>query len=229
MTAVIVLVGVVPSPVAHSQPIDLSQQEIGARPRGFAFWQAGRTDPGHWAVVGDGASPGGIAIQRSDRDVSAQAALAVDVALSARNARIRARFKLVDGSRPSAGVVLRLAGPDDYYVVRAGAHEQRISLLHVVRGVSKEIAGVDAGISEGHWQTLEVVAQDNEFTISLDDRWVLTAFDYGECAAGQFGIWAEGDGIARFDQIEISPLQSGFETPEQQGRFGEMKAFDGSY
>src|SRR5262249_11306317 len=156
-------------------------------------------------------------IQRSDKDRSVRAALAVYTPLSALNATVRTRFKLVDGSMPSAGVVLRLTGPDDYYVVRASAHEQRVSLLHVVRGVSKEVAGVDADIAEERWQSLEVVAQDKEFTISLDDRWVLTAFDYSELVGGQFGIWTERDGTTRFGRIEISPLKSGFEGSDLQG------------
>ena len=84
-------------------------------------------------------------------------------------------------------------------------------MLHVVHGAAKEVAGVNAEIAEQHWQTLEVAVRDNEFTISLDDRWVLTAFDYSRLMGGQFGIWTERDNVTRFDQIEISPLATGLE------------------
>jgi hypothetical protein len=207
------------SRIAQCQPIDLSHQAIGALPEEFAFWRAGRIDLGHWAVVADSASPGGAAIQRMDKDRSVQAALAVYTPLSALNATMRTRFKLVDGSMPSAGVALRVTGPDDYYLVRASSFEQRVSLLHVVHGTAEEIAGVDDGISKEHWQTLEVLVRDSEFTISLDDRWVLTAFDRKGLTVGQFGIWTERDDVTRFDLIEITPLTN-FEPSNWRARFG---------
>ena len=208
------------SSIAQGHPIDLSNLEIGGRPEQFAFWRSGQIDLGHWAIVGDAASPGGTAIQRSDKDRSVQAALAVYAPLSALNATIRTRFKLVDGSMPSAGVALRVAGPDDYYLVRASGYEQRVSLLHVVHGTAEEIAGVVADVSKEHWQTLEVLVRDSEFTISLDDRWVLTAFDRKSLTVGQFGIWTERDDVTRFDRIEITPLTDSPEPSDWRARFG---------
>jgi hypothetical protein len=181
--AVLVLIigiGTVPFSIAQSRPIELSSGEIGAPPHRFAFWRAGLA-VGHWVVVDDdSASYGGPAIQRSDTDRSAQTALAVYTPVSERDARIRTHFKLIGGSTPSAGVALRITGPHDYYLVRASVDDQRVSLLHIVRGVPEEIAGVDADVARDHWQTLEVVARGNGFTISLDDQWVLTAFDDGK-------------------------------------------------
>jgi hypothetical protein len=232
MMAVLILtigMGMGFSRIAQCQPIDLSHQAVGALPEAFAFWRAGRIDLGHWAVVGDSASPAGVAIQRSDKDRSVQAALAVYTPLSALNATIRTRFKLVDGSMPSAGVVLRVTGPDDYYLVRASSYDQRVSLLHVVHGTAEEVAGVDADVSKEHWQTLAVLVRDSEFTISLDDRWVLTAFDRNGLAVGQFGIWTERDDVTRFDQIEISLLKGYSERPDLQGRFGGLTSAAGGH
>jgi hypothetical protein len=121
----IVGIGAGPFSIAQSRPIDLSDQEIGVPPRAFAFWRAGRTDVGHWTVVGDAVSAGGTVIQRSDTDRSVQTALAVYTPLSARDGRIRTRFELIAGSTPSAGVALRIIDPGDYYLVRASADEQR--------------------------------------------------------------------------------------------------------
>jgi hypothetical protein len=57
------------------------------------------------------------------------------------------------------------------------AFEGRVALVRVPDDAAEEIAGADADIAKDHWQTLEVVADGDGFTISLDDRWVLTAFD----------------------------------------------------
>ena len=147
--------------------------------------------------------------------------------MSALNAKVQMRFKLIDGSMPSAGIVLRVTGADDYYLVRASSYQQRVSLIHVVHGAAEEIAGVNADVSEQHWQTLQVVARDNEFTISLDDRWILTAFDRRGLTAGQFGVWTERDDTTRFDQIEISPLTSGVEQSDLRARFGAPSSSSG--
>jgi hypothetical protein len=209
-----------PFSFAQSRAVDPPRQEVGAPPQQFAFWRAGQADVAHWVVVGDSTGPGGTTIERSDTDRSVHNALAVYTAVSARNARIRTHFKLIAGSTPSAGLALRVTGPDDYYLVRASEDEQRVSLFHVVSEVSEEIAGVDADITRDHWQTLEVTARDNEFTIWLDDQVVLTVFDDSKLGAGQFGIWTERDDVTRFNQVEISPLPSGYERFDLQDRSG---------
>jgi hypothetical protein len=176
---------------------------------------------GFWPdLAGIAATPDGAAIERSDTDRSVQPALAVYTSLSALNARIQTHFRLLDGSTLSAGVALRILSPQDYYLVRASVEEQRVSLNHVVRGVSQEIAGVDADIVRDHWQTLEVSARDTGFTILLDGQWILTAFDDGSLASGQLGIWTERDDVTRFSQIEISTLRSDHERSDLQARFG---------
>ena len=215
-------IGVSAGPVsfAQSRSTDPSRQEIGVPPQQFAFWRAGQADVAHWVVVGDSMGPGGTAIERSDTDRSVDNALAVYTAVSARDARIRTHFKLIAGSVPSAGLALRVTGPDEYYLVRASEDEQRVSLFRVVGEASEEIAGVDADITRDHWQALEVSASDNEFTGWLNDQWVLTVFDDGKLSAGQFGIWTERDDATRFNQVEIIPLPTGYERFDLQGRSG---------
>ncbi|SIO28340.1 hypothetical protein SAMN05443247_03486 [Bradyrhizobium erythrophlei] len=191
---------------AQSQTIDLSGQPIGAPPQDFEFWRAGEGDSGHWTVERDGASDSSVSVQRSGGNRDLHSSLAACKTLSAVNARIRVQFKLIDGSMPSAGIAVRVTSPNDYYLVRVSAFEQRLSLLHVVNGMAEEVAGVDADITLDHWQSLEVVVDGNSFKMSLDNRWALTAFDYGKPAGGHFGIWTERDDVTRFNQIEITPL-----------------------
>jgi hypothetical protein len=191
---------------AQSPIIDLSHQPIGAPPQNFEFWRAGEADAGHWKLVHEASADGGVSIQESGADRAARPSLAIYAPVSAVNGKVRVRFKLIDGSKPSAGVALRITSPDDYYLVRASAYEQRVTLLHVVHGTAEEIAGVDADIAQDHWQTLEVVSRGDGFSIWLNDNWVLTGFDYGQLVAGRFGIWTERDDVTRFDQIEIASL-----------------------
>lgn len=207
------------SRLGFAQGADAPSPGVGLPTPQFMFWRAGRIDAGHWSVVSDAASPDGVAIQRSDHDRSLQPALAVYTRLSARDARVRMHFRLIGGSAPSAGVALRITAPHDYYLVRASAAEQHVALLHVVHDTAEKIAGVDAEIAHDHWRVLEVTARDRGFTIFLDGQWILTAFDDGTPAAGQFGIWTERDDVTRFSEIEVSALAPDHERGLQD-RFG---------
>jgi hypothetical protein len=209
--AVVVLLSIhAVSPAAladvRSKTIDFSRESIGTPPQDFEFWRAGEADPDHWAVVGDLATEGGLSVERSGGDRDLSSSLAVCKAMSAVNAKVRVQFKLIDGSLPSAGIAVRIASPNDYYLVRVSAFEARLALLHVVNGVPQEIAGVDADVTQNHWQSLEVVVNGNSFKMSLDERWALTAFDYDEPVGGWFGIWTERDDVVRFDHFEIAPV-----------------------
>jgi hypothetical protein len=225
VAALMVTIGVFASPVsaiAQSQTVDLSRQPIGNAPEKFEFWRAGKPDPNHWTIVREPATENSVSIQQSGGNRAALPALAIYKPLWAVNARISAQFKLMDGAMPSAGIAVRVTSPNDYYFVRASAFEQRLSFLHVVDGTSEEIADVDADVRPNHWQSLEVVVNGSSFKISLDGQWVLTAFDYGTPANGQFGIWAERDDVTRFSQIEISPLTHASSQDDLRGRRGEQ-------
>ena len=190
----------------QSQTIDLSHPPIGSELQDFEFWRAGQPDPSHWSIVGETGKENSFSIQQSGANRAAGSSLAIYKQQWAMNGKIRAQFKLMDGSMPSAGLAVRVSSPNDYYLVRASAFEQRLSFVHVVDGRSEEITDVDADISTNHWQTLEVVVDGNSFKISLDDQWAFTAFDYSQPVSGQFGIWAERDDVTRFGQIEVSSL-----------------------
>ena len=210
------------SATTQSQSVDLSRQPIGSAPQDFECWRAGEPDPDHWTIVREAATDNSVSIQQSGGNRTALPSLAIYKPLWAVNAKISAQFKLIDGSMPSAGIAVRVTSPNDYYLVRVSAFEQRLSLLHVVGGTPEEIAGVDADITQNHWQSLEVVANGNSFKISLDGQWALTAFDYSKPVNGQIGIWAERDDITRFNQIEISSLAYASNQDDVRGRREEQ-------
>jgi hypothetical protein len=127
-------------------------------------------------VVCEAPADGGMSIQQSGADRAARPSLAIYAPISAINATVRARFKLIDGSTPSAGIALHVTSPDDYYLVRASAQEQRFALLHVVHGATEgSLEWMRTSLRTA--ETLEVDSRGNGFTIWLDDRSVLTAFD----------------------------------------------------
>jgi hypothetical protein len=131
--------------------------------------------------------------------------MAIYHAVSAANVRVGTRFRLSGGKLPCAGIAVRVVSPRDYLLVRACAFEGRVSLIRVRSGAAEEVAGVDAEIEQDHWQNLEVVVKDDEFTVTLDGQWVLTAFDRHARESGWIGLWTGQSASTLFDRIDISP------------------------
>src|SRR5262249_49952314 len=121
--------GFVAPAFAQSTVVDLSNQRIGVSPQDFEFWHAGRSDRDHWNVVHEAAVDDGLAIQSSAADRDEQPSLAIYDPLVATDVQVRARFRPMKGSRPGAGLAVRVTSPDDYYLVRVGVFDQRLSLV----------------------------------------------------------------------------------------------------
>jgi hypothetical protein len=171
--------------------INIGKQGIGAAPAEFDLSQ------GQWRIVGDATGP---AIEQSGAQTAEDRfPLAIYKTASLKNAEISLRLK-------AGGVAVRLSSPQDYYLVQLEALKNRVVFSRVSDGEAEEIVGVDADIASYSWHALTVRVVDNEFTVSLDGTWVLTAFDKTLSHAGRIALWTKGDSITRFDQIEIAPL-----------------------
>jgi hypothetical protein len=182
--------------------IDIGKNGIGAAPAEFDVSQ------GRWKVVRDATAKAGLALEQSgvltaeDRFV-----LAIHKTASIKNAEICLRLKADGGETDrGGGVAVRLSSAQDYYLVQVDALRDRVLFIRVSGGASEEIAGVDADIPSHSWHTLTVRAVDNEFTVSLDGKWIFTVFDKTLSRPGRTALWTKGDSVTRFDSIAISPI-----------------------
>lgn len=193
--------------IATAATIPLGQP--GTLPPGFAFWPNDKADGTNWSVVSDSGADDGLALEFAGSDKRGGPSIASDPSARATNFKARLQFRLIRGQLPGGGLVLRMTSPDDYYLIKLSAYEERLSLIHVVNGTSNEIASVDTEIAQDHWQTLEVDARSNEFKIMLDGRWVLTAFDRSAVHEGSIGVWCENNNVTRFGGLQFTPHDDG--------------------
>jgi len=193
--------------------IDIAPYDVGASPRNFELLQTGKGEPGQWTIVRDTTAMAGLAIEHvSDNQQENRYPLAIYKLLSSADVEINVRFKIIKGSMLTAGLVVRFLDADNYYVVSANALEERVDLFRVVRGRMERIWGTDADVGRYHWHKLGLVADHDQFKVSLDCRWLFTASDRTFLADGQIGLWVEEDNVTRFDQPEIRVL------PTSEGR-----------
>jgi hypothetical protein len=119
---------------------------------------------------------------------------------------VEVKMKPVSGREDQAGgVVWRWKDSDTYYVARANALENNVSLYYTERGSRKTIRYVDAPVAANAWHTLRVefagarirVIFDGVARIELDDSHVV--------GAGAVGVWTKADSVTLFDDFAFGP------------------------
>jgi hypothetical protein len=197
---------------AHAQPattqVNIAGMQPGTAPPGFSFARTGNGAAGDWRVVADPSAAGQKAIAQLSRDrTDYRFPLAIHDAVSARNVDVVVRFKPVDGTVDQAGgIAVRLASPEDYYVVRANALEDNVRFYRVVKGSRHQIQGANLKVAANQWHTLGLRAEGDRFTVSFDGKPLFTAQDSTFVSPGKVALWTKADSVTHFDTIAITPL-----------------------
>ena len=188
--------------------IAIEKMDIGAAPTDFDFGLTGQGRPGQWVVTRDASAAGGRAIEQSSADrTDYRFPLAIYKPFSAKNVDVSVRFKAIAGSVDQAGgLALRLADPNNYYVVRANALEDNVRFYRVSNGRRIEITGANLKVSPNEWHTLGLKAEGESFTITFDGKELYRATDRTITAAGRIALWTKADSVTRFEQIELKTL-----------------------
>jgi hypothetical protein len=117
------------------------------------------------------------------------------------------RFKPVGGTVDQAGgIAVRLADPDDYYVVRANALEDNVRFYRVVSGRRQQIQGANLKVAANQWHMLGLRAEGDRFAVSFDDKPLFAAQDSTFANPGKVALWTKSDSVTHFDTIAITPL-----------------------
>jgi hypothetical protein len=122
-----------------------------------------------------------------------------------RNFEITVAFKPATAGG-QAGIALRLLTPRDYYLVELDTAANTVAFDRIGGGEVAQIAQVEADIAVDTWHALQIRAEDERFTVSLDGRWLFTAYDTTLSRAGRIALWSKDGSAVRFDRIVILPL-----------------------
>jgi hypothetical protein len=205
--AAALMLAILGAPGAAAETVTFGSTAVGPPPETFELWRTGRGAAGRWAVVRDKTAEGGRALEQKSADkTDYRFPLAVFTPLSAKNVDVSIRFKPMSGEVDRAGgIVLRLADPDNYYVVRANALENNVRFYRVVDGRRMQLKSANAKVPANVWHTLALKAEGDRFTISFDGKQLYTVTDGTFDKAGRVGLWTKADSVTRFDRLEITP------------------------
>src|SRR4051812_12569467 len=173
-----------------------------------AEWKCGVTGRGspRWQIEADPTAPS----QPNVLKQSGQGTFpwCVKSGASLKDGFVEVKFKPISGKEDQAGgLVWRWKDGDNYYVARANAMENNVSLYHTTGGARKTIKYVDAPVAVNQWHTLRVAFQGKHITVMLDGKAYIDLEDANIAGAGAVGVWTKADSVTAFDDFSFGPAK----------------------
>ncbi|HWI36979.1 MAG TPA: family 16 glycoside hydrolase [Burkholderiales bacterium] len=197
--ACVAVVTVFAASAAFAETINFDRDPPGRLP---AAWKQGVTGRGAalWEVRADASAP-------SKPNVLQQSATGafpwcVLPGTSIEDGFVEVRFKPLSGHDDQAGgVVWRWKDGDNYYVARANALENNVSLYHTSAGRRITIQYVDAPVPKNIWHTLRVEFAGKRIKVALNGRTYIELDDDHIAGPGAVGLWTKADSVTAFDDF----------------------------
>jgi len=121
---------------------------------------------------------------------------------SVKDGFVEVKFKPVSGKEDQAGgVIWRAKDANNYYVARANALEDNVTIYHTVKGKRSEKKRTEVRVASGEWHTLRVDFKSNHFTVTLDGKKAIEWNDDTFKDAGKVGVWTKADSVTLFDDF----------------------------
>lgn len=112
---------------------------------------------------------------------------------------VEARFMPISGREDQAGgVVWRWKDADNYYVARANALENNVSLYYTQGGRRNTLKYVDAPVARGKWHDLRVEFSGTRIAVWLDGKRAIDHEDSHITGPGAIGVWTKADSVTAF-------------------------------
>ena len=182
-----------------AETIGFDHDVVGALPAGWIEGVTGR-GAARWSVVADPTAPSPPNVLEQNGRGDFPWCVKRDARLA--DGYVEVRLKPIAGRDDQAGgVVWRWQDGDNYYVARANALENNVSLYYTQRGRRITIKYVDAPVAKERWHTLRVDFAGTRIRVALDGATKIDVDDAHIESAGAVGLWTKADSVTRFDDF----------------------------
>ena len=178
-------------------------ESAGALP---AQWQTGITGEGDylWQLEQDSSAPSAALVFTLKGKGDYAWAVRKNTQIS--NGFVATKFKAISGDIDrAAGLIWRWKDANNYYVARANALEDNISIYYVEDGIRHtllyEDLPTDTPIKTNVWRDLRVDFKDDHFKVSFEGKVILSLKDRQINGAGSVGLWIKEDSHISFDNF----------------------------
>jgi 3-keto-disaccharide hydrolase len=195
----LVLAGLALTGFSSPETITFDTAEAGKPPAG---WTASRTGNGLaiWAVVADPSAPSKPNVLKQSGTATYPVCIKDDTNI--KDGVVEVKFKPLAGKEDQAGGVLwRAKDVNNYYVARANALEDNVTIYHIINGRRTEKKRTSMKVASNQWHTFRVEFQGSHFTVTLDGKKALDWDDETFKNAGKVGVWTKADSVTLFDDF----------------------------
>ena len=188
--------------LAIAETVNFDDMKTGAAPAGWTATQTG-SGSAKWSVEKDESA-------RSKPNVLKQSGQATFPVCFKNNTNIKdgfveVKFKPVAGKEDQAGgVIWRVQDANNYYIARANALEDNVTIYHTINGKRVAFKNINTKVTSGVWHTLRGNFAGNKFTVTFDGNKVIEATDESFANAGKVGVWTKADSVTLFDDFSFS-------------------------
>jgi hypothetical protein len=187
---------------AMAETVNFDQDKAGAPPAGWKSGVTGRGSP-KWTVEKDDTAPTSPNVLKQSGSGTFPWCVKSDTSIE--NGSVEVKFKPISGREDAAGgLVWRWKDGDNYYVARANALENNVSLYHTQNGRRNEIKYVNAPVAKNQWHTLRVEFNERRIKVALDGKVYIEVDDDHIVGAGAVGVWTKADSVTAFDDFSYS-------------------------
>lgn len=208
-----VLLSALAAPALAQTPatvVSFNDMPAGQLPLGFTTGLGGTGAPSAWRVEADPRSPRGKVLQQESTDsTSARYPICLYDGIRTLNADVAVSFATMSGKIDQvAGIVLRATDTGNYYLARASAKDNTVTLARFVGGTGTDMTSASVKVPSGAWQTLRFKIDRDQLTVFLNDRQVLNWTDNRHTREGRVGLWTRADSVTMFDDLSITVLRN---------------------
>jgi hypothetical protein len=201
------LVGL-PLMAASTRVIDFDALSVGAMPPGWSVAMTNPGAPGKWEILKDQSAPTQpyVLAQVSNDPAGNRFPLAILENVLLRDGDVSVRIKPVAGGDDhGGGLVWRYRDERNYYLLRANAADNTVSVFRVQNGQRTALAApAKYELTANGWSILKVSARGNRFQVYVGHRRVLEGHD-ATFTAGKVGLCTVAESVMYFDDFRVKP------------------------
>ena len=186
--------------VVHAETVNFDTDKTSSTPAG---WQAGVTGHGEpiWTVESDPGAPSKPNVLKQSGSGTYPFCVKKESALE--DGFVEVKFKPVAGREDQAGgLIWRFKDGNNYYIARANALEDNVTIYHTINGSRGSFKSTDTKVTPNEWHTLRIDFKGKAFTVSFDGKKVIEAEDDAITGSGAVGVWTKADSITLFDDFK---------------------------
>jgi hypothetical protein len=198
MKSTTVLVGALLA-VGATETVNFDKAEAGKPPSGWTATQTG-TGQARWEVVADATAPSKPNVLKQSGQATYPVALKNDT--NVKDGFVEVKFKALAGKEDQAGgLVWRAKDANNYYVARANALENNVTIYHTIDGRRTEKKRARMTVAANQWHTLRVEFEGAHFIVRLNGQTALEWDDETFEEGGKLGVWTKADSVTEFDDF----------------------------